>query len=761
VTASHSAFGLRPLVALLLTLLCGCSRPAPAVATADAVRRGDVLMASGKYVEASVAYRSAAGVSPLDGDVRLKLAKAYEKSGKWTEAAKEAVRAADLLPGNRDAQLYAIDRLLSTGQFIDATDRIAPILRAEPDNPAVLILSGNASAHLLNSTWAMYQLDDAIRAGREVTAERTDLRPRTSPDDDKAAEAAFRKALRLAPDLTEAQFALADLLWETGREEEAEPLLKRAADRNPTHILANRLLGLFYASRGRSRDAEHYLKVAAATGDEECRLTLVDFYLREKRTADAVATLDAVAAAGGAGAVAAARRAADLEFQMGEAESALRHLDALLARAPRDAPALTLKAQLLLARGQTDVALETARAAVAAGAGPAVADSYFVLGRVLSARGDNAGAFDQCSEALRRNPDLPGVLRELTRLALTLGHDDQALAFARRDAGQNPNDAAATLALVKMLARVGDWSSAELTLKPLLSGVPASADVLAESGIIQSVRGNNGPARASLLRALQLAPGSFDALSGLVTLDVKERQVAAARRRITEALSVHRNDSAYLVLDARVSVAENDLRRAESTLRAVLAADRANADAAVLLADVLARGGRADEARTVLEQQLTDGRTSLNVQLALAHLLEQMGRVDDARTRYEKIVADFPSAGAAGARLAAIYVDQGRNLDQALTLAVAAKQQLPDDPAVSDALGWVYVRKDFATTGRPHLEDAVRAAPDNPLYRYHLGVAYQRAGQSQKARDEFARVVALAPDSREAADARAALGTAR
>ena len=51
-------------------------------------------------------------------------------------------------------------------------------------------------------------------------------------------------------------------------------------------------------------------------------------------------------------------------------------------------------------------------------------------------------------------------------------------------------------------------------------------------------------------------------------------------------------------------------------------------------------------------------------------------------------------------------------------------------------------RPDEAVT---HLEDAVRLAPDDALYRYHLGLALWRAGRAQEALDAVHRSVHLAP----------------
>jgi len=56
-----------------------------------------------------------------------------------------------------------------------------------------------------------------------------------------------------------------------------------------------------------------------------------------------------------------------------------------------------------------------------------------------------------------------------------------------------------------------------------------------------------------------------------------------------------------------------------------------------------------------------------------------------------------------------------------------------------------------------NLEDAVRGNPRHPLYQYHLGVAFARLGQTQKARAALAQSLALDPAFADRPDAEAAL----
>ena len=62
---------------------------------------------------------------------------------------------------------------------------------------------------------------------------------------------------------------------------------------------------------------------------------------------------------------------------------------------------------------------------------------------------------------------------------------------------------------------------------------------------------------------------------------------------------------------------------------------------------------------------------------------------------------------------------------------------------MSDLVGWLYTRRNLPTVGLPHLQDAVRAVPDNPIYRYHLGYAHMNIGNLKEAREEFTRALAI------------------
>jgi Flp pilus assembly protein TadD len=142
-------------------------------------------------------------------------------------------------------------------------------------------------------------------------------------------------------------------------------------------------------------------------------------------------------------------------------------------------------------------------------------------------------------------------------------------------------------------------------------------------------------------------------------------------------------------------------------------------------------------------------------------LLEAQGKADEAEQTYRQVLTIDRRAAVASNNLAYMYVSTGKNLDEALQLAQTAKEQLPEEPHVSDTIGWIYFKKNMVSAALPHLESSAAKTPDDPIANYHLGMAYMQAGELDKAKQSLSRALKITGEFDGAADARktlAALG---
>ena len=108
--------------------------------------------------------------------------------------------------------------------------------------------------------------------------------------------------------------------------------------------------------------------------------------------------------------------------------------------------------------------------------------------------------------------------------------------------------------------------------------------------------------------------------------------------------------------------------------------------------------------------------------------------------------------------LAAQRAEKG-DLKGALQLAQTAKARLPDDPHVSDTLGWILYKKGLASMAITALKQSVDKNPSNPTSQYHLGLAYLKDGQQREAQQALQRALKLNPTFGAAEDAKRVLGT--
>ena len=416
---------------------------------------------------------------------------------------------------------------------------------------------------------------------------------------------------------------------------------------------------------------------------------------------------------------------------------------------PNDSHALRVKAAALLAAGSAAEALEVASKAVETD--PVSREARITLGSCLVATGNLTKAFEEYSQAWQSDTRDPAVAKALARVAFALGRFGIAVDLANQSLRLNPGDTEAAVIMTRSYIRLKKFAEADRALTAFTAGKTASPEILALQGKVLAARGNAAAARVAFMKALQTDGDAIDGLGGLVDLEIKAGQAARIRAQVEQALARHPRDPAYLMLAAEVAAAEKNFPRAEQALRAILDVNGGREDAVLLLTSVLAEQGRYKEAQGVAEKSLEGLQPSSRVRMKVGEILELQGLVSESQAQYKKIMSDNQLAGAttdmtdafntASARLAALFANQGIKLDQALQLASAAKRYQPSDPFFSDTLGWVHVRKDRAKIGLPYLELAVSSDPANPAYRYHLGVAYERIGEFEKARSELARAV--------------------
>jgi Flp pilus assembly protein TadD len=148
---------------------------------------------------------------------------------------------------------------------------------------------------------------------------------------------------------------------------------------------------------------------------------------------------------------------------------------------------------------------------------------------------------------------------------------------------------------------------------------------------------------------------------------------------------------------------------------------------------------------------------SLPAHMSLGMIFDFQRKFDQAKEHYQKALKINPKFPPAANNLAYLYAEKGENLDEALTLAQTAKEQVPDNANISDTLGWVYYKKGIYSRAVTYLQEATEKSPRNAALHYHLGMAYFKNGEIENGRKELKRALELDPKFNGADEAKATL----
>jgi tetratricopeptide (TPR) repeat protein len=330
----------------------------------------------------------------------------------------------------------------------------------------------------------------------------------------------------------------------------------------------------------------------------------------------------------------------------------------------------------------------------------------------------------------------------MARFRLRRGRALEAVRAAERARTAAPNDIEARMTLVTALSQAGQHASAIEQSEAAIRDWPKRSELYLELGRLQLAVGNRDEALHALSTALQLDPTSIPVLTTITAAEMREGKGQAALLRIEQRLRARPDDSDLQLLSGRAYAVAGEDAKAEAALRRVVQQQPASPVGLMSLGRFYVERGRLGDAREIFERlDRIDGRTGSST--VLGAILEEQDRPADAELAFERALTANPRDGVAANNLAWLYQQQGR-LDEALRWAIVANEQLRRGET-RDTLGWIRVQRGEYREALPALMAAIEAKPDDPLYRYHIAVAYSQTGSIAQARDELRR--ALATDS--------------
>jgi tetratricopeptide (TPR) repeat protein len=783
-------------LSLSLSIATGCQDDATKLK--EHLARGEEHEKAGRIPEAQIEYRSALQIDPNHADAHYKLAHAYLRGRKVREGFWELRETVRLDAKNYPAKLEFAQLAILAGELEEALKQADLVVEGEPTNAAGPLMRGQALDALKRPDEALEAFRKAVEVQPKETAgmralahalgqrgvldeaEQTWLQVlaadpsyenytsyagflrryfrKTRLDD---GEAALTKAIEAANDEQKvaAYAQLANFFYTTGREDQSVATLKRGIEQSTDKVNLIYILARLERARGHTEEADALVEQATREKPDDPNVFL---FLANYRAGngDRVGALEAAekAVSLDPGRADSQLRKAEIVVEMGYrgereggVEEGQKIVAEILQREPSNAAALFVDAKVKVTRNELVDAVTALKAAL--DARPDWAEAHYLLGATFAAQKQYSEARSELARALDLDPGLADANQVLAQVHDRLGEHEYAIEVGRRFLKQHPDDVKLHLLVAQNLVQLAklDDALAELSAIPEDQRSPEIEYAL---GRIYLGKGQEKTAREHLLLANEQLPNQPDVLENLLELDRREKAEAASSKdaariakaqegleaslqRIQAAVEANPNDSRLIQLGGVVAVIENRLEDAEAAFRKAFELNPKDRSAVERLARFYAATNRTPQTIEVYEQAIQARPDDAQFHHYLGMLYELRGNSEQAIDRYESAIRIDPNLAEAKNNLAYILADKGTNLDRALDLAQDAKTLLPNNPSVSDTLGWVLFKRKVPGAAISYLKEAEAATSERDAslgqVRYHLAVAYEANGDKQEA----------------------------
>ncbi|RLS52696.1 MAG: hypothetical protein DWH91_16190 [Planctomycetota bacterium] len=146
----------------------------------------------------------------------------------------------------------------------------------------------------------------------------------------------------------------------------------------------------------------------------------------------------------------------------------------------------------------------------------------------------------------------------------------------------------------------------------------------------------------------------------------------------------------------------------------------------------------------VLKKYPKDARTLENTRFALSNVYVMKGEMAKGESVLEEVLKASPDNAQANNDLGYLWVDQGKNLEQALAMIQKALSLEPENAAYIDSLGWTLFKLGRTEEAVKELERACQMKRgDDPTLHDHLGDCYQKLDRKADAQKTWKKSLEL------------------
>ena len=685
---------------------------------------------------------------------------------------------------DKDEAYMLLSRLQEANGLVDeAGATLKQGIAANPDNMALRMRQVQFFARQNNETAAVEGMRELIRLKPEELSYRVTLAAYyTQSKQIDQAEAVLREAIAADPADANRYLTLVQFLAAQKGHETAVSELQGFIAQNPRMLELHFGLASLHRQAGDYAEAKSVLEsIIKAERTEprglQARVRLADIYAAEGEFSEVTRLSEEVLAVNPKDNQALLIKG-KLALQQGNLDVAVSSFRSVLRDQPDSVSVMQLLAQAHLNKGEVDLAGDQLQRAVQIA--PDNVDARLGYARFLLARNDLEGASRQMEAAInlapanvqvlgtqsdllfarqdmtghkevlekmkQAMPDSPEPRLRMARLLLMAEEPRAALVEADAALAIEPNNFRALLIKSDILATLQDREGLRAVLGTMQEQFPGSPEAYFRMGRLYRVENRPGEALAQYEKALEVAGGRGEVmmLSEIIDFELKTGRIDEAEARLKTIL---RDDPAHLIANNLLGMVHLSQRRFADAAAAFEAQLKINPNSATVYSQLAsARAAQQDFGGAVvaLEDGLQRLPNDLSLLMMLAQIEERRENYPRAIEVYGQILRKVPNNIVANNNLAVLLVDHaGDEFSIVEAKKLIMKLEDVQQPAILDTVGWVNYKAGNYTTAVQVLSSVVEKEPDVPMFRYHLGMALHKQGDTDGARQHLARALEL------------------
>ena len=701
---------------------------------------------NGKYNEARIQLKNALKVDPRYAKAHELLAETQLKLKNPADAFKTYLRLEQLQPENPETKIRLATIYLLGKKPVEAEKRVNLVLKDDPENIEALYLHAGILTHKKESLTEIRKI--------------------------------YEKILKIDPEQTKACLAMAGILTSRKRYRQAEVYLLKASELEPDNMAIDRTVFRFYLAGNRIGDARKVLdRLAVKNPDSaEPMIMLGNFLTMQKRTDEAEdAFLEAIekdpssvsaymllariynnqkkiqkaentikkALEAAPEDFVVKNAYADFLFTHNRVKAAETLIDGILQERPDYIPSKVIKGKILASRKEYEKAESIFRSLVKEE--PESPVFNFLLGYILLETGKVERALTPITEAVSRNPDFHQARLLVAEIHLRKGNLVISESEIRRVLNAQPENYKANILLGNVYMAKKEFDKAETVFKERIEKFPQISEAYVRMGMLKRLQQKHADALTHFEKALDINPDLMNVISGITTLHALNGDLNKAHAVCDRY--VQKDDpvtaAAAHFLKGNLCIRTGEYAKAENQFKEAIRKNPAFIRPHIALADLLQSTDRVDEAigkyKELIEKE--PGRAVLHS--VLGSLYERKEMYDLAENHYKKALNIDSEFIPAINNLAYLFAERGKDLNQAMDLARKAKEKMWDAPAIMDTLGWVYYKKGLYDSAISEFKGCIEKNPENPIFYYHLGLAYNKKWEYNDAESALKKALSL------------------